>query len=302
MDTNIVPILGLEFNNIEEAWQYWVGYGRRMGFGVRKENSNKSRKDGSITYYRYVCHKEGVRKPDKRDFKTKKPRQETRTGCEVRMIVRKVNGRYKIIELFLDHNHSLEPHETVHMLASQRNLPKAQGYALEIAEDVGIKQKKSFNLMSKYAGGRANLGYTKDDVKSYLTSRRKRRMVYGEAGCLFRYFQRQLTENPSFFHAYQMDSEEKITNVFWADARMLIDYACFGDVISFDTTYSTNRENRPLAIFSGFNHYRETVIFGASLLYDETIQSFEWLFETFLDAHKKKMPFTIFTDQDAAMA
>jgi hypothetical protein len=27
-----------------------------------------------------------------------------------------------------------------------------------------------------------------------------------------------------------MDCEEKITNVFWADAKMLVDYAKFGDV------------------------------------------------------------------------
>ncbi|XP_054791573.1 protein FAR1-RELATED SEQUENCE 5-like [Prosopis cineraria] len=302
MDTSMTPIVGLEFDDLEEAWQYWIDYGGRIGFSVRKQNSNKSKKDDSIIYCKYVCSKEGVKKADKRDFKTKKPRKETRTGCEVKMIIKKVNERFRVSELFLDHNHPLEPPETIHLLASQRRLPKAQGYALEFAEDTGIKQKASFNLMSKYARGRANLGYTKEEVKSYLRSRRQRDMIYGEAGFLLRYFQQQLTENPSFFHAYQMDSEEQITNVFWADARMLIDYDCFGDVISFDTTYSTNRDNRPLAIFSGFNHYREVVIFGAALLYDETIESFKWLFETFLQAHKQKMPFTMFTDQDAAMA
>lgn len=48
-----------------------------------------------------------------------------------------------------------------------------------------------------------------------------------------------------------MDLEEQITNVFWADAKMLIDYESFGDVISVDTTYCTNRAHRPLALFSG---------------------------------------------------
>ncbi|XP_054793910.1 protein FAR-RED IMPAIRED RESPONSE 1-like [Prosopis cineraria] len=82
---------------------------------------------------------------------------------------------------------------------------------------------------------------------------------------------------------------------------MLIDYAYFGEVISLDTTYCTNRDNRPLAIFSGINHYRGGVIFGAALLYDETIESFKWLFEIFLRAHKNVRPLTIFTNQDAAM-
>jgi zinc finger SWIM domain-containing protein 3 len=43
-----------------------------------------------------------------------------------------------------------------------------------------------------------------------------------------------------------MDSEEQIANIFWADAKMIRDYAHFGDVVSFDTTFGTNNESRPL--------------------------------------------------------
>ncbi|XP_047942489.1 protein FAR1-RELATED SEQUENCE 5-like [Salvia hispanica] len=156
--------------------------------------------------------------------------------------------------------------------------------------------------MARQAGGRDGIGYTILDAKNYLRSKRQRSMVYGEAGCLMRYFQDQLSKNPSFYHANQMDVEEHITNVFWADARMLIDYEYFGDVVSLDTTYCTNRDNRPLAVFSSFNHHRRAVIFGASLLYDETTASYKWLFETFLEAHKHKRSLTVFTEQDQAMA
>ncbi|XP_062166347.1 protein FAR1-RELATED SEQUENCE 5-like [Alnus glutinosa] len=72
--------------------------------------------------------------------------------------------------------------------------------------------------------------------------------------------------------------------------------------VSFDATYRTNKEYRPLAMFVGFNHHREVVIFGAALLYDETIESFQWLFETFFEVMLGKKPNTIFTDQDPAMA
>ncbi|XP_066346684.1 protein FAR1-RELATED SEQUENCE 5-like isoform X4 [Miscanthus floridulus] len=50
-----------------------------------------------------------------------------------------------------------------------------------------------------------------------------------------------------------------------------------------------------------YTYFRETVVFGAALLYDETFESFKWLFETFLKAHNGKHPKTIYTDQDAAM-
>ena len=80
---------------------------------------------------------------------------------------------------------------------------------------------------------------------------------------------------------------------------MIIDYSHFGDVITFDTTYSTNRDTRPLGVFLGLNHHRETVVFEGALLYDEKIESFVLLFETFLKAMSEKKPITIFIDQDA---
>jgi zinc finger SWIM domain-containing protein 3 len=126
-------------------------------------------------------------------------------------------------------------------------------------------------------------------------------MAYGQAGSMLMYFQEKIVENPSFQYALQMDRKEQITNIFWVDAKMLTNYAYFDDVLSFDTTFRTNKESRPFKVFVGFNHFRETVVFGVVLMYNETFESFKWLFETFLKAHNSKQPRTIYTDQDAAM-
>ncbi|XP_059650634.1 protein FAR-RED IMPAIRED RESPONSE 1-like [Cornus florida] len=75
-----------------------------------------------------------------------------------------------------------------------------------------------------------------------------------------------------------------------------------GDVISFNITYKVVHDNRLFVIFLGMNHHRETAVFGAALMYDETADSFVWLFETFLKAMGKKVPKIILTDQDVAMA
>jgi hypothetical protein len=105
---------------------------------------------------------------------------------------------------------------------------------------------------------------------------------------MLKYFQDKIAENHSFQYTLLMDCEEQIANVFWADAKILIDYAHFGDVATFDTTF-------------GFNHFKEIVIFCAAFLYSETYESFKWLFETFAQAHNEKKPRTIFTDQDFAI-
>jgi hypothetical protein len=104
------------------------------------------------------------------------------------------------------------------------------------------------------------------------------------------YFQDKIVENqPSFQYALQMDREEQIANILWVDARMLTDYAYFGDVVSFDTTFGTNKESRPFSVFVGFNHFRETIVFDAVLMYES------------LKAHNNKQPKTIYTDQGSAM-
>jgi zinc finger SWIM domain-containing protein 3 len=92
-------------------------------------------------------------------------------------------------------------------------------------------------------GGSANPNYTLQDQKNYLRGKRQREMPYGEAGSMLMYFQEKIAENPSFQYALQMDREEHIANIFWVDAKMLTDYAYFGDVVSFDNTFSTNKES-----------------------------------------------------------
>ena len=84
-----------------------------------------------------------------------------------------------------------------------------------------------------------------------------------------------MVQNPSFHYVVQLDIEKQKINIFWPDVKMIIDYAHFGDVFSFDTTFGTNKEFRPLATLIGFNHHKEMVIFGAVLLYDETAESFK---------------------------
>jgi hypothetical protein len=116
-----------------------------------------------------------------------------------------------------------------------------------------------------------------------------------------KYFEEKCAEKHSFYSGIQLDCEEKITNMFWADTKMLIDYAQFGDVISFDTTFGINREIRPLAMFVGFKHFREIVVFGAALMYGERSESFRWFCKTFLKPHGQKHPKHIYTDQDMAM-
>ncbi|KAK4544310.1 hypothetical protein RGQ29_033010 [Quercus rubra] len=276
LDTDYIPKLGIEFDSEQEAYDFY-----------------NEKRDGVVTSRKFTCCKEGNKASWERDGENKYERAETRTGCNAHIIIRldKKKGKYFIHSLVLNHNHILHIPQCAHMMPSQRKVSKAQAMEIDLAYDSGIKLKDSYEFMARQVGGRDALGYTKQDQKIYHYSKRQKEQKCGETGSLFKYFQKQRKENPSFYYAVQLDASKLITNIFWADAQMIVDYKLFGDV-----------EYRPLAMFVGFNHHRESTIFGAALLYDETIDTFQWLFEAFFEAMSGKKPNTIFTNQDSAMA
>ncbi|KAG8371216.1 hypothetical protein BUALT_Bualt13G0064200 [Buddleja alternifolia] len=127
-------------------------------------------------------------------------------------------------------------------------------------------------------------------------------MKIGDTGGVLEYLQQRQLDDSNFFYAIQVDEDDLIANILWVDAQMKVDYSYLGDIICFDTTYRKNKEGRPFALFVGVNHHKQTTVFGAALLYDETTSTFMWLFDTFARAMSGKIPKTILTNQDAAMA
>ncbi|KAF7815090.1 protein FAR1-RELATED SEQUENCE 5-like [Senna tora] len=181
MENDLKPKMGMEFGTIEEAWKFWGDYGRSTGFGVRKKFTNKSKKDGSITSCGFVCCKEGMRVKDNRDDDLYvNHRAETRTNCEVKMAIVNTNGKFKVYKFVEEHNHNLHLQHTTHMLACHRKLTEVQAQEIELADNSGLRQRATYDLMSSHVGGRVNLGYTRLDLKNYLRTRRQRSLIFGE--------------------------------------------------------------------------------------------------------------------------
>ncbi|XP_020251246.1 protein FAR1-RELATED SEQUENCE 5-like isoform X2 [Asparagus officinalis] len=272
------PVVGMLFENDDKAYQYYINYAGNKGFSVRKGWWDKSARN--VTRSRvYVCSREGFR-PKNPSNEVKRSRPETRTGCPARMAIKVTSsGRYRVTEFVPEHNHQLAAPLDIHMLKSQKPSLKAQS---------GRTQQN---------GGLIPSGY-----KNYIRAKRKKDMKVGDARAISEYLQKMKGENPSFYCAIQVDEDDQMTNVFWADARSMADYYYFGDVVCFDTSYKPQDYGRPLAHFIGINHHKQLIILGAALLYDETVESFKWLFETFKTAMSGKQPKTLLTDHCPAIS
>ncbi|CAN1256739.1 Protein FAR1-RELATED SEQUENCE 3 [Linum perenne] len=139
-------------------------------------------------------------------------------------------------------------------------------------------------------------------LKKLLKGKRQRSMRPGEEATVHSFFHRKICENHLLSWDMEHDIDERIACAFWADCGMQLDYFFFGDSIYFDTSYRSNKDDHPLALFVGYNQHRQLCIFGAALLYDETVQTFEWLFKTFLKCMSDKRPVSIFTDHCSEIA
>ncbi|KAF2296696.1 hypothetical protein GH714_001308 [Hevea brasiliensis] len=295
-------LLGRVVSNEEEAFALYNNYALGIGFSVRKGKVRYSAGSKNVKQREYVCSKQGFKLDDISSENKMVNRLDTRTGCAafIRFTVEK--DVWKVTRFIPTHNHELASVRERHLLRSGRNISNAKAAVINTMVNAGIRTKDAFSFLSEEHGGFENIGFTKRDCYNHVNKQKLMKIDAGDAQSLMNYFKRKKAEDPMFFYAVQVDQKNRMTNFFWRDGQARIDYDCFGDVVSFDTTYRTNKYNLICAPFVGVNHHWQNVLFGCAFLLDEKIDSFKWLFQSFLESMGNRPPITIFTDQDSAMS
>ncbi|KAL5831747.1 hypothetical protein ACOSQ4_017101 [Xanthoceras sorbifolium] len=239
------PYIGMLFETLEEARDYYENYGRQERFWNRTRSSRQ-----------FVCAHQGKYVPKIKRHDAVEENSETETnekddtmkrgkkcstikcGCEASMrIVRdKWSDKWKV-SVFKDiHNHKI----------------------VSPARRMKMKSNKYMPKVCSILGGQ-DIGFDSRDCYNHL---------------------RNQAENPQFFYAIQCDEDGRATNFFWVDSRSRMAYHYFGDVVTFDTTYRTNKYDMPFAPFTRVNHHLQSIQFGS------------------MGGHH---PVSIITDQDFAM-
>ncbi|XP_074299081.1 protein FAR1-RELATED SEQUENCE 3-like [Silene latifolia] len=124
-------------------------------------------------------------------------------------------------------------------------------------------------------------------------------LLNGKDGHMFISRLETLLETKGLVFAYETDADSALARIFWTNADSIRCYALFGDVISFDPTYGTNKYNMKFAPFTGIDNHKKSITFGCVLLEHEDNDSFIWAFQQFLKAMSGKEPNYIISDQDA---
>ncbi|XP_057760657.1 protein FAR1-RELATED SEQUENCE 5-like [Arachis stenosperma] len=294
-------ILRKVFRSKDDAYEFYKKLGKFYGFGIRRGDMFKD-EEGNLVRRRFFCNREGQR--DKKHYNRvdrKRPHKpKTRTNCEVRMCVYldKERSLWRVKKVILNHNHEMTHHEMVHLIPSFRYMTDATKAQIEGFQGCGISTSKTMRYMAGISGGYSLVGFLKKDAYNYVDKRRCARIADGDANAAIVYLEGKVDADPTSMARYNVTENEMLANLFWADGGNRIDYQYFGDVLEFDSTYRKNKYKRPLVIFLGCNNHKQTCIFGFGLVLDESIASYTWLLENFLEVMCNRQPSVVVTDGD----
>ncbi|KAL9665701.1 hypothetical protein QQ045_000020 [Rhodiola kirilowii] len=161
-----------------------------------------------------------------------------------------------------------------------------------------IRATKAHHLVKDLCGGFNNVGATvtfknfKRDLKLYIGLNDAQMIVDNLLN------KKNTCQGYSF--EYYVDEHGSLSRLFWADQIARANYIIFGDVVSFDATYRTNKYNLVFVPFTGVDNHHRSVTLAAGLISKEDADSYTWLLTCFKNFVVRE-PSVIVTDQDAAM-
>ncbi|CAN0923251.1 Protein FAR1-RELATED SEQUENCE 3 [Linum grandiflorum] len=284
------PQVGMEFDTVDAAKSFYEEYAKRVGFSTQVGHSSRSKTSGPLLAREFVC---GTGKGAwKRNVAT----------CNA-MINVSLNSAKKwvIVKFVKDHTHSIGsgPSKLPCIRPLKNPAPVDAKTVAETYQKKGIVPSGVMYIATD--GNRAPQETTRATKNAPAEPHVPKRTLGKDAHSLLEYFKKMQAENPGFFYAMQLDEDNRMTNVFWADARSRIAYSHFGDAISFDSKYKVNLYKVPFVPFTGVNHHGQLILFGCAILLDDSEASYVWLLKTFLTAMNGRHPVSILTDLDKAI-
>ena len=175
-------------------------------------------------------------------------------------------GQWYVKNFIDEHNHPLAPADLSCLLRSHRKISDAQKVEIVELGLAGIRKHQIFEIMEMQHGGYDKVGYTSRNLYNFCHLYKQEIIADGNAQTVISHLKERQNTDSEFFFKYITDGKGHVQGLFWCDTQCMLDYAAFGDVVVFDSTYKTNRYNLPLMPFVGVIHHYRTVIFGCRII------------------------------------
>jgi hypothetical protein len=155
------------------------------------------------------------------------------------------------------HNHYLASPNKKCKLRSQRHIIETDKLLIVQIREARMKPSKVYEFMKQFYGGAENIPFSRTDCNNEIGRERNKYLESNDAQTLLEYLKNKQIEDPVFFYDIQIDKPTgRITNFFWIDGQSIMNYKRFGDAVSFDITFQTNKFEIPFAPIVGTNHHK----------------------------------------------
>nr|KAJ0188488.1 hypothetical protein LSAT_V11C900500290 [Lactuca sativa] len=298
----LIPFKGLIFKSLKLAIKMYSEYAEIGGFDVRL--GTQSRFDNKIIKKKHViCNRGGKQKKKSCDtlgtsgVRRKRNSNSRAIGCQAKIIFESVYGtpNDKVFQFDELHNHPLEKRSD---LKKARQMSYSEKEFIVRASTSKIGPTMAHKLRASLRGG---YEFVKPKVVDYKNLRRdiNRVIGYKDAQMRVNTMNDRRAQYPNY--SFEFNCQDDVLDcMFWVDEMEKAYYAEFGDVISFDATFRTNKYRMVFVPFTAIDHHKKSVTVGSGLLSNESIESYSWLLKAFLKTHGKE-PTLVLTDQDAAI-
>nr|XP_017221431.1 PREDICTED: protein FAR1-RELATED SEQUENCE 5-like [Daucus carota subsp. sativus] len=297
------PHTNQHFPTLEDAFSFYREYGRHCGFDVRKSTERTNSRGKLLAKY-FQCSRGG--NPDANKAKTVDSSQNRRTTssrcfCPAQIIMKPAGQRgIVVMSIVEEHNHALIEGQERMFLRCNRKLSLAhQNFIMDCAR-ANIGPTKAYTLAKEMVGSYENIGATKNDFKNFSRDVKLRIGEHDADLILGKFKVHREKSKGAFYYSYKVDREGHLTGLFWTDVIAQANYEVFGDIVSFDPTFRTNRYNMVFVPFTGVNNHWKNVTFAAGLIAKENYKNFKWLILSFKEA-MGRVPYCVITDQCPAI-
>ncbi|GKD01849.1 FAR1-related sequence 5-like protein, partial [Tanacetum coccineum] len=299
-------VKGTVYDSVEDCVVAYMKYAAEAGFVVRR-SCQKRMLNGDVKQKYLVCNRMGYPKGihvDTLDLgnsdKQKRNSNLHITGCNARAVFNlDIVTRKFVLHVFdTIHNHELEREEYKHLSKTERQLTYMEQAFIMKAASVNIGATRAHHLLTGIKGSYLLVHGTTVDFKNFF---RSVNCYIGDsdAQMLIHKMENRKKHVSDFSFDYLVENAE-LTAIFWADEVSKYNYREFGDVVSFDATFKTNKYKMVFVPFTAIDNHRKCVTVAAGLLKNETTKSYIWLLKAFMKAFGKA-PSIVVTDQDGAM-
>ena len=242
-----IPKIGNKYRTLDDCIKMYEEYAEKAGFSVRLSTQN-CLKSGIVDRKYLVCNREGLAKGVNKDTMNEETSETqirtssiSRTGCmaKVKFKLNESHTEYELYDFVEEHNHTFIPVMYRNLTKKKKKLTHREKMFMQQLGGTNIGATRAHHLYAATNGGYDEVDATETEFRNH-TRDLNSHIGDSDAQMLINKMENRVKNVSNFTFEYAVE-DSQLNRLFWADEMAKYNYKEFGDTISFDATFRTNK-------------------------------------------------------------